>query len=92
MPDLQSLDETRALALIDELLLEAEQEPRNERWTVELAPRAGLDVDVRLGRSGFGIEWVSDKDRLAYGDRLPHPIPRVSCGCCVPTTATGSRR
>ena len=42
---------------------------------MELAPRAGLDVDVRLGDSGFGIEWVSDKDRLAYGDRLPAPDP-----------------
>jgi hypothetical protein len=75
LPDLQSLDETRALALIDELLLEAEQEPHNGPWKVELAPRAGLDVDVRLGESGYGIEWVSDEDRLAYGDRLPAPDP-----------------
>jgi hypothetical protein len=75
LPELQSLDEARALRLIDELLVEAEQQPRNERWTVELEPRAGLDVDVRLGHSGFGIEWVSDQDRLAYGARLPAPDP-----------------
>jgi hypothetical protein len=74
-PELQSLDETRALRLIDELLVEAEQQPRIEHWIVELEPHAGLDVDVRLGQSGFGIEWVSDQDRLAYGDRLPAPDP-----------------
>jgi hypothetical protein len=74
-PDLQSLDETRALALIDELLLEAEQEPLSRDWKVALPPRGGLDVDLRLGHSEFGIEWVSDQDRLAYGNRLPAPDP-----------------
>jgi hypothetical protein len=75
VPELHSLDETRALSLIDELLLEVEQQPRNGGFRVALPRHGGLDVDVRLGDSAFGIEWVSDRDRLAYGDRLPPPDP-----------------
>jgi hypothetical protein len=73
--ELQSLDEARALGLIDELLVEAEQHPTSQDWQVELPARGDLDVDVRLGQSEVGIEWVSDSDRHAYGDRLPHADP-----------------
>jgi hypothetical protein len=73
-PARRSLDETEALSLIDELLLEAKQRPV-PGWHVALPTRGELDVDVRIGESDFGIEWVSALDRSRYGDALPAPAP-----------------
>jgi hypothetical protein len=73
-PQLHSLNENEAIALIDELLREAHWQPVPD-WTVAVPPRAELEVDVRLGDSGFGIEWVSEEDRGRYGELLPYPDP-----------------
>ncbi len=71
----RSLDETRALALIDELLLEARLEP-TRGWQVRLpAEHSPLPVDLRVGDSEVGVEWISERDRARYGDLLPRPDP-----------------
>src|SRR5688572_9702194 len=66
---LRSLDEGAALALIDELLREARWHPVAS-WRVAVPPRNELEVDVRLGDTDFGIEWVSADDRSRYGKLL----------------------
>jgi hypothetical protein len=71
---LRSLDEGEALALIEELLREAKLQPV-AGWHVAIAKRGELEVDLRLGDSGFGIEWVSAQDRNRYGSLLPAPGP-----------------
>jgi hypothetical protein len=73
-PELRSLKESDAIALIDELLREARWQPVPS-WTVEVPPYAELEVDVRLGDTSFGIEWVSEEDRERYGGLLPAPDP-----------------
>ena len=75
-PQLRSLEENDAISLIDGLLREARWHPVPS-WTVEVRPRAQLEVDVRLGDTSFGIEWVSAEDRARYGALLPAPTPDV---------------
>ena len=71
---LQPLPEPAALSLLDRLLLEQRQLPV-EGWRVRLAERADFEVDLRLGESRFGIEWVSAGDRAIAGAVLPEPDP-----------------
>jgi hypothetical protein len=71
---LRSLDEPEAIALIERLLREAKLHPI-AGWQVALPERAAFEVDLRLGDTGFGIEWVSAQDRTRYGELLPAPGP-----------------
>lgn len=71
---LRSLDEQEAIALIERLLREAKLHPI-AGWQVDLPKRAEFEVDLRLGDTGFGIEWVSAQDRTRYGELLPSPGP-----------------
>jgi hypothetical protein len=71
---LRSLDEPEAIALIERLLREAKLRPV-AGWQVALPERAAFEVDLRLGDTGFGIEWVSAQDRTRYGELLPAPGP-----------------
>ncbi|MBX3270063.1 MAG: hypothetical protein KF729_07360 [Sandaracinaceae bacterium] len=68
----RTLDETRALQLVEEVLIERGI-PRNRAWSVPLASRRELDVDLRLAQSRFGIEWISPQDRADLGDAVPGP-------------------
>jgi len=70
----RALDETSAVALLDELLLEARL-PVNKGWQVTLPDHHPLRVDLRVGDSPVGIEWVSAVDRARYGSALPSPDP-----------------
>lgn len=71
-PDLRTLSENRALTLVTELLSQ-EGIPRGPLWTVQLDHEASLEVDVRLGQTQFGVEWISPQDRVDHGDALPGP-------------------
>jgi hypothetical protein len=71
---LRSLDEPEAIALIERLLREAKLRPV-PGWQVALPERDAFEVDLRLGDTGFGIEWVSAQDRTRYGRLLPSPGP-----------------
>jgi hypothetical protein len=73
-PAMRSFDESEALELIDGWL--AEERLRGlPGWHVELSGRDELDVDLRLGTSSFGVEWVSADDRRRHGGALPSPGP-----------------
>jgi hypothetical protein len=72
--ELHALAEPAALSLIDRLLIEQRQLPAFG-WQVRLAERTDFEVDVRLGESRFGIEWVSAGDRALAGAVLPEPDP-----------------
>ena len=71
-PELLTLSEARALEIIGEVLAEEGIQP-GSGWTVQIAPETTLDVDVRLGQSSFGIEWISPQDRADMGEALPQP-------------------
>jgi hypothetical protein len=71
---LSQLTEREAISIVDRLLLEQRQQPVTG-WRVRLPRRAQLDVDVRLGDSPFGVEWVSRQDRALLGSNLPEPDP-----------------
>ena len=73
-PTLVPMPESRALELIDGWLTESAWIGR-PGWVVAISDRAHLEVDLRLGNSNFGIEWVSDEDRDRYGSALPPPAP-----------------
>src|SRR5690348_6316189 len=68
------LPEPAALSLIDRLLLEQRQLPV-EGWEVRLPEQRELEVDLRIGSSRFGVEWVSAGDRARDGKVLPAPDP-----------------
>jgi hypothetical protein len=72
--NLRSLDEGQAIALLERLLLEEKLRPV-PGWQIALPKRADFEVDLRLGDTGFGIEWVSAQDRSRYGSLLPAPGP-----------------
>jgi hypothetical protein len=73
-PELRTLSENRALALIAEVLAE-EGVARGAAWPVQIGPETELDVDVRLSSSRFGIEWISPQDRADLGEAVPEPAP-----------------
>lgn len=75
----RTLDETRALLLIEEVLME-NGVSRNHAWAVPIHHGVELEVDVRLAQSRFGIEWMSPQDRADLGEQVPGP------------TATGNLR
>ncbi|MCA9608581.1 MAG: hypothetical protein KC619_23420 [Myxococcales bacterium] len=68
----RTLDETRALLLIEEVLVE-NGIPRNHAWSVPIQHGVDLEVDLRLAQSRFGIEWMSPQDRADLGDAIPGP-------------------
>jgi hypothetical protein len=70
----RSIDEADAVALIHELLLEARLDAKRG-WQVSLPDHHGLRVDLRVGDSLVGVEWVSANDRARYGRDLPPPDP-----------------
>jgi hypothetical protein len=70
----RSLDEGEAIALLERMLREAKLRPI-PGWQVALPKRTDFEVDLRLGDTGFGIEWVSAQDRTRYGSLLPAPGP-----------------
>ncbi|MFI5308342.1 MAG: hypothetical protein ACHQ53_13365 [Polyangiales bacterium] len=71
---MRSLDETEAIALIRDLLLEARLDAKRG-WQVSLQDHHPLRVDLRVGDSSVGVEWVSANDRARYGKVLPPPDP-----------------
>ena len=71
---LRSFGERDAVAIIDGLLREAHLQPV-AGWTVVLPQHKRFEVDVRLGDSDFGIEWVSADARARDGYLLPQPDP-----------------
>lgn len=71
---LHSIEEREAVALIEDLLREATLRPV-QGWRVALPRRGAFEVDLRLGDTAFGVEWVSEQDRSRYGDVLPAPGP-----------------
>jgi hypothetical protein len=71
-PELLTLSEARALEIITGLLDE-ESVPIGAPWTISLSHETQLEVDVRLGGSMFGIEWMSPQDREDMGDQVPGP-------------------
>jgi hypothetical protein len=71
---LRSFGENEAVAIIDGLLRERHMRPVTG-WTVTLPARTHFEVDLRLGDTDFGIEWVSAEDRTRDGDLLPAPDP-----------------
>jgi hypothetical protein len=64
-----SLSEERAIEVVSRVLAQR-QYPTVRDWRVRLADQDPLTVDVRLGDSPFGIEWVSAEDRAVY-QQLP---------------------
>lgn len=68
----RTLDETRALMLIDQVLVE-NGIARNRAWAVPIQHGVELEVDLRLAQSRFGIEWMSPQDRADLGDAIPGP-------------------
>lgn len=68
----RTLDETRALLLIEEVLVENAL-ARGHGWSVPIQHGLELEVDVRLAQSRFGIEWMSPQDRADLGDAVPGP-------------------
>lgn len=72
--ELRELPEPAALSLLDRLLLEQRQLPV-AGWKVLLPARTDFEVDLRIGESRFGVEWVSPRDRELYGAALPEPDP-----------------
>jgi hypothetical protein len=71
---LRSLEEGQAIALLERMLHEEKLRPV-PGWQVALPKRTDFEVDLRLGDTGFGIEWVSAQDRNRYGSLLPAPGP-----------------
>ena len=72
--DFRAPSEPVALSVLDRLLIEQRQLPV-EGWRVRLDEGDDLEVDLRLGSSHFGIEWVSARDRQRGGAALPEPDP-----------------
>lgn len=67
-----TISESQALSMIRQAL-RAEGISAGAAWSVSISRRVILDVDVRLGRAPFGIEWVSRQDRANYGAAVPGP-------------------
>ena len=72
--NVRTLDENRGLALVSDVLAE-EGIARGAPWTVPVATRREIDVDIRLAGSSYGIEWMSPQDRVDFGDVIPGPAP-----------------
>jgi hypothetical protein len=73
-PELLTLDEGRALEIVSEVLSEAGL-TESGGWSIQLATDTPLEVDVRLGSTRFGIEWLSEQDRVDLGQAVPPPAP-----------------
>lgn len=71
----EPVTEPEALALIDAILVES-QVTAVPGWRIELPPQTAIEVDLRLGDSSFGIEWVTPEDRERLGGALPDPDPQ----------------
>lgn len=72
--ELRTIHEQRAFELIQEVLDEAGVRAEHE-WQIDIGAPEPLDVDVRLGGTEFGIEWVSPQDREDYREAIPPPDP-----------------
>jgi hypothetical protein len=71
-PVIRTLTEAAAIEIITEVLQEAGI-PLGSTWLVSISPETELDVDLRLGSSNFGIEWISPQDREDVGTAVPMP-------------------
>lgn len=71
-PELRTLGESRALEIVSEVLSD-EGVALGPAWTVRIARDTEIEIDARLARTNFGIEWVSLQDRTDLGDALPRP-------------------
>lgn len=69
------LTEEQALLVIQEALVHegARVEPN---WPLKVGEQAELTADLRVGKEAFGIEWVSDEDRMTYAAVLPQSTPQ----------------
>ena len=72
---LRELPDARALELIGTTLSRLHvQNSRN--WEIDVSARRPLRVDVRLDGSDFGVEYVTEQDRVEMGPEIiPEPDP-----------------
>lgn len=72
--DLRIFTEAEALEIIREVMADQGISVQSG-WQVDVGADEPLEVDVRLARSDFGVEWVSPQDRHDFGDVFPQPDP-----------------
>lgn len=72
--ELRIISEADAVGIIGETVRGRGATPETG-WEVDIAVEDPILVDIRIGGTLYGIEWVSAQDRRAYGDALPDPDP-----------------
>ena len=72
--DLRSISEAEAIDILAELLVEAGVTAA-QSWRVNVGASEPFEVDLRLGQTSYGIEYVSPQDRADHGERIPRPDP-----------------
>lgn len=70
--EVRTLSEGRALTLIGEVFAE-EGVPLSSGWALTVGQDTPLSVDLRVGSTHYGIEWMSPQDRADLGDAVPGP-------------------
>ena len=68
------LTEEQALLVIQEALVHGGTGVASN-WPLTVGERAELEADLRVGNDSFGIEWVSDEDRMTHAAVLPQGTP-----------------
>ncbi len=71
--DLQALGDSQAIQIIQETLQENGL-AMGTGWEVDVGTSV-IPVDVRIGTTTYGIEWVSPQDRANHDDVFPPPDP-----------------
>jgi hypothetical protein len=72
--DLRSISEAEAIDILTELLAETSVAAA-VNWQVNVGAPEPFEVDLRLGQTSYGIEYVSPQDRRDHGERIPRPDP-----------------
>ncbi|MFW5875310.1 MAG: hypothetical protein ACOCXM_01105 [Myxococcota bacterium] len=72
--DLRIISEADAVGIINETVRARGATPETG-WEVDIAADEPLLVDLRIGGTPYGIEWVSARDRQTYGGAIPDPDP-----------------
>ncbi len=72
---LRELPDARALELISTTLARLHIE-NSRNWDIDVSARRPLRVDIRLDGTDFGVEYVTEQDRVDMGaDVIPEPDP-----------------
>ena len=72
--DLRSISEAEAIDISSDLLGETGVSAAIN-WQVNVGAPEPFEVDLRLGQTTYGIEYVSPQDRRDHGERIPRPDP-----------------